>query len=115
MFRKIRSKTGRLARLTDRYPLCSFYSIVIGIIISGIWALSVLYSWVPATRPFIFLLKTPYRLAASVYRETKMLQETDDLQEQRNQLLRKSSKTSADSLFLRDYPMRMEQIAKQNF
>ena len=113
MCRKTTSKPGLLARLIDRYPMCPFYSIVIGAIIFCVWALSLLYARVPATRPFIFLLKTPYRLAVSVYHETKMLQEIDDLQEQRNHILSKSRQTRADSLFLRDYPRRLEQLQQR--
>lgn len=115
MCKKITSKDGFLARLADRYPKCSLYSIIIGVIISLIWALNVLYATVPATRPFIFLLKTPYRLTVWVYRETKAMQETDDLDEHRHQLLRKNRLTRADSLFLRDYPKRLEKIQLQNF
>jgi hypothetical protein len=114
MCRKTTSKPGLPARLADRYPKSCFHCLFICIIACGIGALALIQAEVPAVRPFFFLLKVPWKLMVATYDEIRVLQQTDDLDSERRQILHKSKPTKTDMLFLHEYPPRLQQIQQQD-
>lgn len=114
MCKKTTSDRSLPARLADRYPKCSLYFIALCVILSGAGALCILQAKVPAARPFIFLLKVPWKLMVATYDEARVLQQTDDLDNERRQILHKSKLTKTDMLFLHEYPARLQQIQQQD-